>query len=508
MRKTPSTTSRDPLDGFERWLDRRLPEPRNLPATVFVFLVRLLLGRASWVAGAFLIAFAAPWIAYSYRQVESMVLAAYYRAAASGRAEARIESFGVRLLPEPGDGAGTRAEPYVILVFRPPGSAPELRIRYLPQGAGLETFHYWMLGPTLFSSPPVYPGNFPFRWIDPRTGAPGFEVQIADRDRLELEQKTPWSELSYREHALLELDRPLDLLLGEWVLPADLPLTAPVRFPPARPGRVFVADVLHGLPPAGRNGWAELLGSSILLGVFGVPVWGWGTRLLGRSLPRRHRHYLIWVPLVLLPFWGTRYLEVAERLAPGVNQLNPLAQKTAITSVLPGAEPMSALDGHRQRVDFTGSRYAPMLSGVALERPASPLADADAVWRELVRRFTAATAGLPDAEVEAVLSAAIEDVFGNGEAAVAPVLIETARQVSLDPARPGTLREQARSLLIYLLGENWPPLCTAAFAAKRETIEPLDRHPHPEVASAAAAAFESERGFIEARQRDWGEVCP
>jgi len=150
VRKTPSPTSRDPLEGFERWLDRRLPEPRGLPATVVVFLVRLLLGRASWVVGAFLIAFAAPWIAYTYRQVESMVLAAYYRAAASGRAEARIESFGVRLLPEPGEGAGTRAEPYVILTYRP-SLGPELRVRYLPQGAGLETFHHWVLGPTLFS---------------------------------------------------------------------------------------------------------------------------------------------------------------------------------------------------------------------------------------------------------------------------------------------------------------------------------------------------------------------
>lgn len=507
MRKTPSPTSRDPLEGFERWLDRRLPEPRGLPATVFVFLVRLLLGRASWVAGAFLIAFAAPWIAYTYRQVESMVLAAYYRGAASGRAEARIESFGVRLLPEPTEGAGTRAEPYVILAYRP-NSGPELRARYLPQGAGLESFQNWMLGPALFSSPPVYPGNFPFRWIDPRTGVPGFEVQIADRDRAKLEQKTPWSDLNYREHALFELDRPLDLLLGEWVLPAHLPLTAPVRFPPDRPGRVFVGDVLHGLPPAGPNGWAELLGSSILLCIFGIPVWGWGTRLLGRSLPYRHRHFLIWVPLVLLPFWGTRYLEVAERLAPGVSAFNLLAQKTAATPVFPGAEPVSMQTGHRQRVDFTDSRYAPILSRVALERPASPLADADAVWRELVRRFTAATAGLPDADIEAVLSTAIADVFGDGEVAVAPVLIETARRISVDSARPEALREEARRLLIYLLGENWPPLCTAAFAAKRETIGPLGRHPHPEVAKAAAAAFESERGFIEARQRDWGEVCP
>jgi hypothetical protein len=504
---TPKPTAHDPLDGFERWLDRRLPEPRGPLATALVFVVQLILGRASWVTGAFLIAFAAPFIAYTYRQVESMVLAGYYRAAANGHAEARIESFGVRVLPDQGDNVGPRVEPYVILAFEP-GPGPTIRVRYLPQGAGLEPFHQWAIGPSLFSSPPAYPGDLRFRWIDPRTGAPGFEMQIAESDRAVLDRKTPWSELSYRDFALAELDRPLDLLLGEWLLPADPPLTVPVRFPRGQPVRVFAGDVLDALPPSGKHGWAELMGSSILLGVFGIPIWGWGTRLLGRPLPRRHRHFMIWVPLALLPFWGTRYLEVAERLAPGVGEFNPLAQKTASTRLLPGAEPAAALVGPRQRVDFTTSRFAEILARVNLARPSSPLASADAVWQELVQRFTNTTAALPDAELERVLSIATQDVFSPGETALAPVLVEAALRVSLDPARPEELRAQARQLLIYLLGEHWPPLCAPAFAAKRATIEPLGRHPHPEVAEAAAGFFTAERGFIEARQRDWGEVCP
>ncbi|MCZ7651697.1 MAG: hypothetical protein M5U13_11270 [Thermoanaerobaculia bacterium] len=74
------------LDRLERAIEARLPAPpRPVWAGLLVFVLRLLLGRGSWVLGALLVALSAPWFVLPYRQVETMVRAAWYREGAVPR---------------------------------------------------------------------------------------------------------------------------------------------------------------------------------------------------------------------------------------------------------------------------------------------------------------------------------------------------------------------------------------------------------------------------------------
>lgn len=493
------------LDRVDGWLDRKLPPPRGPLAELAVLAVRLALGRGSWVAGALLVAMSAPFFVFPYRQAETMVKAAWYRARATGRAEARVEGAGVRLVPVMDEG-GLRGEPFVVLAFEPePGRT--VRVRYLPHGAGLESFNQAWLDAGLLVSPPAWASGWRLRWVDPASGEPAIGIRVANDDSAFVRQASAWNGETYYDNARADLDRPLDWLIAEWQRPPDDDLVLPVRFPPGNPQRIFVGDSLSRLPPTLGSGWGELFGSIIVALPFGLPFWWFGTRLLARPLPRRWRHVLFWGPLALLPLWGTRYLEVVDRLSPGASS-NVLARKLGSTQVLPGAEPADALDGPGQVLDLRTSRFAPLLARVDLARPRVPLGSDDAVWAEVVARFTAATADLPDGELERVLAEESGAFAPYHRGAVAAVLVETARRAALDPARSEATRELARNFLLQILEDDWPPLCSAGYGAKRATLDGLDRFADEQVAAAASARFDEERGWIEARRTDWGEVCP
>lgn len=455
--------------------------------------------------GALLVAMSAPFFVFPYRQAETMVKAAWYRATATATAEARVERAGVRVLPVIDEG-GLRGEPYVVLAFEPePGRT--VRVRYLPHGAGLESFNQAWLDATLLVSPPAWASGWRFRWADPASGEPAIEVRVHPDDVAFVHLPSAWNGETYFDNALTDLDLPLDWLMAEWRRRPGDDLVLPVRFPPGQPERIFVGDALSRLPPTLGSGWGELLGSVVVAFPFGLPFFWFGTRLLAAPLPRRWRHVLFWGPLALLPFWGTRYLEVVERLSPGASS-NMLARKLGSTQVLPGAEPADALAGPGARLDLRTSRFAPLLARVDLARPPEPLGSDDAVWQELAARFTAATAALPDAELEPVLAEESRAFHPYHRGAVAAVLVETARRAALDAGRSTETRALARRFLIQILEDDWPPLCSAGYAAKRATLDGLDAFPDAELAAAAAARFEEERGWIESRRRDWGEVCP
>ena len=256
---------------------------------------------------------------------------------------------------------------------RRPSPDGRIRVRYLPHGEGLESFHQWAASPSLLYAPPAVTPAWRFRWRAAGETAPGLRPPLvgqrngAPREPHGVEQRDLSRQRARRPRpAGRSPDRRLDSRRG-----ATRPRCR-CASDPADPHRIFVADALSGLPPSGGNGFAELFFSLVLVLPFGLPFWWVGTRLLSRGVAPRHRHYFVWVPLALLPFWGVRYLEVLERLSPGALENNALLGKVGSSQVLPGAEPAGpgpSFD-RRQRIDLAGSRFAPTLALVDLSRPA------------------------------------------------------------------------------------------------------------------------------------------
>jgi hypothetical protein len=463
------------------------------------------------------VALGAPWFVFVHRQVDTMVRAAWYRATATATAEARVESVELRLISGRYDGT-QRVVPSVLLSFQPPEGAASpgaasadgrIRVRYLPHGEGLESFHQWATSPALLYSPPSVTPAWRFRWKAAGDAAPGFDLLWEDAETARLESRTSWNNETYLANALADLDRPIDLLIGDWLRDESDATSLPVRFRPSDPQRLFVADALAGLPPSGGNGFGELFGALVLVLPFGLPFWWVGTRLLSRGVAPRHRHYFVWVPLALLPFWGVRYLEVLERLSPGAIENNALLGKVGSSQVLPGAEPAGpgpSID-RRQRVDLASSRFAPTLALADLTRPQKRLGSADAAWRELETRFTAALSGLDDASLARTLDQTLVEEFTMGKPALAPILAEAARLATLEPARGETAKTAARQLLNFVLHSASVDLCHPSFLAYREGLERLAPHPEPEIARLARERLAEFDGWIEARERDWGHVC-
>lgn len=501
------------LDRLEMWIERRLPDtPRPLWAEALALVLRLLLGRGSWVVGTLFIALGAPWFVLVHRQVDTMVRAAWYRVTATATAEARVERVELRLIDGVWDGT-QRVVPSVLLSFQAargtgtPATAERIWVRYLPHGAGLESHHQWASSPPLLASPPAISPAWRFRWAT--ASGPGFDLLWGDGDATRLESSAPWNGQSYVSNALADLDRPIDLLVGDWARDEADATLLPVRFPPGDPHRAFVADALSHLPPSAGNGFTELAFSLILMVPFGLPFWWFGARLLSRGVAPRHRHYFVWVPLALLPFWGTRYLEIIERLSPGAFERNALLAKIGSTQVLPGAEPAGPgpSGDERRRVDLVGSRFAPTLALVDLTRPARRLADGNAAWRELEERFTRALGGLDDEAFARAVDQTLAAESSGGPPALAPMLAEAARRATLDPARGERAQVAARQLLNFLTYRTSVDLCHPSFRAYREDLERLALHPEPQLARPARERLDEIAGWIGARENDWGKIC-
>ncbi|MEO8276681.1 MAG: hypothetical protein ABI639_10690 [Thermoanaerobaculia bacterium] len=528
------------LDRFELWLERALPpSPGPLWAEGLRLVVRLILGRASWVLGTLCIALGAPWFVFVHRQVDTMVRAAWYRSTATATATASVERVELRLLPGMFDGT-IRVIPTVVLSFdaAPPASpdaspdaspsapskmsspasraskasepsASQIRVRYQPRGKGLEAFHEWASSASLLYDPLFITPDWRFRWATAQIDAPGFDLLWSDRDADQLTSTAPWNGQTYVENALADLDRPIDLLVGDWTRRSGEGTRLPVRYLPGDAQRVFVADALHHLPPSGGNGASELVSAILLMLPFGLPFWWMGTRLVARGAAPRYRHYFFWVPLALLPFWGDRYLEILERLSPGAAQKNALLSKVGSSQVLPGSDPAGTGPSfdRRQRIDLQSSRFAATLALVDLRRPAKPAANGAVVWRDLEERFATALASADDAAFVRIVEQTSAVESPGGQPAMTPILAEGARRAALDPVRGTAARQAAMQLLRNLLLGPGLDLCHPSFPAYHEDLERLAEHPDAEIAASARQRLKEIDGWIADRQRDFGKTC-
>jgi hypothetical protein len=509
-RRDPESGPPDPaaaLDKFERWIERKLPQPpRPAWAEAILFVLRLALGRGSWVVGALFVALGAPWFVFPYRQVESMIRAAWYRHTATEAAEATIERLDVELLPGLSDGT-QRVVPRLVLSFADAARGPQ-KVRYWPAGEVYEPFHQWATSATLMHSPPRFTPSWRFRWSDATSTTPRFDLSWSDAADAWI--RAEWNGKTFLQRALEDLDRPIDLVVGEWARPAGEGRTVRVRYAPGNPTRVFAGDQLDHLPPTGSSGWGELVGSFILALPFGLPFYWFGTRLLSRGVAPRRRHVFFWVPLALLPFWGTRYLDVLERMSPGAIERHAMVARMGSTQVVPDSRAFDVEPGpaRRQVLDFTTSRFAPLLRLVDWTPPAAPVADGNAVWRELDRRFSTALASLDDAAFAALLEGVLSAEGWEGTPAVSPILVAAADRASRDPRRGEAAREWARRLIVSVSERAPLGVCHPANEAHQEDLIVASHHPDPDVAQAAAKRVEEYKTWIANRQADWHEVCP
>lgn len=491
----------DGLERFEGWLERRWPEPRSAAATLLLAAVRLMLGRLAWVVGAFLVAMALPWFVFFWRELSAVGGALAWKLFATERTEARIAESGVRLAwPEPGQGAGLRAEPYLVVSLSQPGSGALL---YRPF-AGV--FELPLLERTLFVTPPALGGGRAIAWRSGPGGAPGLVLRTTPGERQRLMTPDEDGDIPWQNEVVAALDRPLDLLLSDWTRPASAGESVPVRHRSGRPQQLFVDGALEAVLAPGQAIPALVL-LLLLAGFFGGPFFHFGMRLLSRGLAAPWRRGLPWAVVLSLPLWGDGYLRIVERLAPGIHEgFGMLAARTGWRAALPASQPFAPQGEEGIPFDLVGSRHAALLAGVDLSRPSGEALDADAAWRTLVARFDTAYAARSDAELAAAFDLGVTDA--HRALAIAPALLEPARRVLGREASSSELRERARALLVATLATaRWPLLCDPGYAAQSAQLTGLAGERDPEVAAAARARLDELAGFEEARRRDWGRVC-
>jgi hypothetical protein len=482
------------LDRLSQRIDAWFPPPRSSAATVVVFVLQGLVGRASWMLGLLLMAFTAPWFVHPYRQAETMVAAAWHRDHAVATTVATVQRIELEL-SAPLDGRpGIDLLPSILMQRESePGG-----LRYFPGGHWQAQERVLRDLPREFTTPfEVTPG-----WVLPWSAAPGLDLywDEAMDAMLNLPRTVGMEhEPTARERALAAFDRPLDWLMARWMHPGTSTVT--LQFDAATPDRVFAADALQHLPPRGGSGWAELLSALIML-VPSLPLWIIGSRLAARDLPVRHRHFATWVPLLLLPLWGTHYVDAMDRYVPDGRAIEREVRKAlGPMQVLPASESLASAPARtlRLRLDAASSRFAMWLEGVDLTPPLAPTS-ADEAWTDLESRFTRRIAALDDERLVAMLDGVFaQDWYGGG---LAPILLDGAGVASVAEGRAPEARSAARGFLKASLGADAvaPDLCHPGHAAFLARVGALQAHPDSEVAAAAKEREARERARLPERR--------
>jgi hypothetical protein len=482
------------LDRLSQRIDAWFPAPRSTAASVLVFVLQALVGRVSWLLGLLLMAFTAPWFVHPYRQVETMVAAAWHREHAVATTMARVERIELEL-SAPLDGRpGVELLPSFVLQ-RETSAEP---LRYFPGGHWRAQERVLHDLPREFATPlSVTPG-----WTLPWSATPALDLYWDESmDALLNLPRTAGMEHepTERERMLAVFDRPMDWLLARSIHAGEA--TVPLKFDPATPDRVFAADALQHLPPRGGGGWAELFSALIML-VPSLPLWIIGSRLAARDLPVRHRHFATWVPLLLLPWWGSHYVDAMDRYVPDGRVIEREIRKAlGPMQVLPASESLATAPPRtlRLRLDSASSRFASALEGVDLAPPESSMA-ADAAWANLESRFARRINALDDTRLVAMLDEVFAlDWYAGG---FAPILLGGASIASIETQRAPEARSAARDFVKAVLGADAiaPDLCHPAHAAFLARVVALQAHPDPEVAAAAKQREARERARLPERR--------
>lgn len=484
------------LDRLALLVDAWFPLPRSTGAMIVAAVLKAILGRVSWMLGLFLVAFTAPWFVHPYRQMETMIGAAWYRHAATESVQARIEGVEFHVLPRRNSDLGYAMLPSVRLAI----DANEARLRYFPSGhwQSAEAFAH-DLPPELASPLPLTP-----QWTLSYVATDAIDLYWDDDTDLMMRiprmagmQHVP----SLREGVLAHFDRPLDLWFARWMRGNDESNLVVVHVDQEEPDRIFVADALQHLPPRGGNGTGELVTTLGML-LLSFPLWFIGTRLAARDLPVRHRHYATWVPLLLLPLWHTHYLTLMDTYLPNGRALErEVRHALGPMQVLPDSEALetAAPRGLRMRIDRSTSRFSPWLAEADLEPPPQAL-EAAAAWNDLEARFAAPLARMDDATFGTRLREVLELDYPDW--GFAPILLHGVALQAHSAKRSDEARAAAREYLRVVLGSESlsPDVCHPGHAAFLARVEALHSDPDASIAEIARARTRREHERLPERR--------
>ena len=217
----------------------------------------------------------------------------------------------------------------------------------------------------------------------------------------------------------------------------------------------------------------------------------------------RHRHVATWLPLLLLPLWGTRYVDFMDRHLPDGRALErEVRHALGSMQVLPASELQAGSEERvvRERIEPATSRFAEFLAPVDLQPPTPHPMDADAAWIELERRFVQHLSGLEDEALQALLTGVFERDYYSWS--VAPLMLQGVEQAMRSSARSAEARAAAEDFLLSFLGSDTlaPDSCHPGHPAFIARLRELASAGAPNIAGAAVQRETQERERLPQRR--------
>lgn len=496
------------LDDLDRWVEAKLPrESWPLLSALVLGIVRLLTGRLGWLAGAFILLFAAPMLESVYREAAAPLERARWRARTTARAEGRIVASGFAITVDSKALARARfwedvaqARPFAVLAFLGP-TGEEVRSLYRPAGDRWPARPAGRLGRDLLVFPPELAPGLAMVWSGPagRGAEAAILVPPALRDapststgRAYSPWETPPPPTSAAEELLTEIDRPFEIVAREWAAAAGGLVGGrdrlDVRFLPGEPERAFP---LTAFDTVAGDELAIKAFPLLMFGAVALLAWWFGAGLIARGLPRRQRQALTWLPLLLLPWWGPHLERALAGIVPGegewvrsalVNFASPVA--VAVSG------PVAWSDSGLEVWSPQRSEFADLLAAIDLGPPAPAPPDIDAAWREMTDRVAVYLLTRSEPELDDLVTRLAWDAHDYERPwrrrRLLPAFAEGLRRLSLAAERSSERRDEATRLLRGLLESSWPENCGFAFAESLLLVRRLAEHPDDELRAAAA----------------------
>ncbi len=303
--------------------------------------------------------------------------------------------------------------------------------------------------------------SVPFAWMRDANGFAVAEIRMTPAGRQWLATHPPHSTFGLPkapatalEELRLEFDRPVDLAILGWGVPAP---TFPLAVNPAKPAQALPAGFL-------KHYWGPNWFAFLIAGVIGLAVWYEAMALLFGDLPRAYGYVLLVLPLLALPWWGEQFPRYLGRFHKGfASVIADMFQDIDPLGHLVASEPEDATlaGGDRLVWRLSESAYADTLGRIRFVRPDPAPASPDAAVAALAETVTAQARVLGE-EDRIALFRRLREEKESWWLGAEFLFLPAARERMIDPQSGPTEQLAAKNFL------------TAWFTQPEETVGPKD----------------------------------